>query len=74
MRRAGHILGSAWTEATLDDGRTLVHTGDLGRPVHPIPCPPEPFDGADTLLVESTYGNRRHDDATTLETMAGRLR
>ncbi|MFI1628192.1 MBL fold metallo-hydrolase RNA specificity domain-containing protein [Streptomyces noursei] len=37
-------------------------SGDLGRPGHPLLRPAEPFSGADVLLVESTYGNRRHDD------------
>ncbi|NUR60933.1 MAG: MBL fold metallo-hydrolase, partial [Catenulispora sp.] len=34
-------------------------------PRHPLLRPPEPFDGADTLLLESTYGDRRHDDLTS---------
>ncbi|WP_211264250.1 MBL fold metallo-hydrolase RNA specificity domain-containing protein [Streptosporangium amethystogenes] len=66
LHRAGHILGSSWSEITLPGGATLVHTGDLGRATHPLLNPPAPFHGADTLLVESTYGNRRHDDASTL--------
>ncbi|MEF9887034.1 MBL fold metallo-hydrolase [Streptomyces sp. P9-A4] len=37
-----------------------VSNGDLGRPGHPL-LPPEPFSGADALLMESTYGDRRHD-------------
>jgi len=70
LHRAGHILGSSWAEVTLAAGRTIVHSGDLGRPVHPLLRPPAPFQGADTLLVESTYGDRHHDDATTLRDMA----
>lgn len=70
LHRAGHILGSSWSEVTLPGGAVLVHTGDLGRATHPLLKPPVPFQGADALLVESTYGNRRHDDAGTLWTMA----
>ncbi|MCM2577431.1 MBL fold metallo-hydrolase RNA specificity domain-containing protein [Streptomyces meridianus] len=61
LHHAGHILGSAWVHLTLEDGHTLAASGDLGRPVHPLFRPPEPFTGADALLVESTYGRRRHD-------------
>ncbi|MEY9910214.1 metallo-beta-lactamase family protein [Catenulispora sp. MAP12-49] len=69
LRNAGHILGSAWAELTLEgpDGAsqpsTIVFSGDLGRPRHPLLRPPAPFEGADTLVLESTYGDRRHDDA-----------
>lgn len=62
LHHAGHILGSSWAHLTLDDGRTVAFSGDLGRPVHPLLAPPEPFSGADVLLVESTYGDRQHDD------------
>ncbi|WP_328404253.1 MBL fold metallo-hydrolase [Streptomyces sp. NBC_00390] len=62
LRGAGHILGSAWAHLTLEDGHTLAVSGDLGRPGHPLLRPAEPFSGADMLLMESTYGNRRHDD------------
>ncbi|MFP3989750.1 MBL fold metallo-hydrolase [Streptomyces sp. E11-3] len=68
LHGAGHILGSAWARLTLEDGHTLAVSGDLGRPGHPLLLPAEPFSGADVLLMESTYGNRRHDDA------AGRAR
>ncbi|WP_329069901.1 MBL fold metallo-hydrolase [Streptomyces sp. NBC_01429] len=64
LHPAGHILGSAWARLTLDDGHTLAFSGDLGRPGHPLLKPAEPFSGADVLLMESTYGNRRHDDET----------
>ncbi|MCH0539673.1 MBL fold metallo-hydrolase [Streptomyces sp. MUM 203J] len=60
LHHGGHILGSAWAVLTLEDGHTLAVSGDLGRPGHPLLLPPEPFRGADVLLMESTYGNRRH--------------
>lgn len=65
LHDAGHILGSAWTYLEFTDGRrscSLAHSGDLGRPAHRLLRPPEPFTGADALLVESTYGDREHDD------------
>jgi metallo-beta-lactamase family protein len=62
LHPAGHILGSAWAHLTLEDGHTLAVSGDLGRPGHPLLLPPEPFSGADVLLMESTYGNRWHEE------------
>ncbi|NXY97520.1 MBL fold metallo-hydrolase [Streptomyces sp. BR123] len=64
LHHGGHILGSAWAHLTLEDGHTLAVSGDLGRPGHPLLLPPEPFSGADVLLMESTYGDRRHDQET----------
>lgn len=60
MARAGHILGAAMV--TIDDGdTTLAFTGDLGRPDDVLMAPPTQLERADYLVVESTYGNRRHD-------------
>lgn len=74
LHRAGHILGSAWATLALEDGHTLAVSGDLGRPVHPLLRPPEPFTGADTLLIESTYGNRRHESKAARAWFAAALR
>jgi metallo-beta-lactamase family protein len=62
LRRAGHILGSASVELQLGeiDPFRLVFSGDLGRWGRPILRDPEPVPEADTLLVESTYGDRSH--------------
>jgi metallo-beta-lactamase family protein len=70
LRHAGHILGSSWARLTLEDGHTLAVSGDLGRQDHPLLRPPEPFSGADVLLMESTYGNRSHEDAAGRESLA----
>ncbi len=68
LRPAGHILGSASALVTIDGHRLLV-SGDLGRPSHPLLAPPPPPPPCDTLLVESTYGDRRHG-ADALEALA----
>jgi metallo-beta-lactamase family protein len=46
-------------------------SGDVGRPVHPLLLPPAAPPAVDVALVESTYGDREHeDDATALDAMA----
>jgi metallo-beta-lactamase family protein len=66
LARAGHILGAS--TVTLDDGKTtVVFSGDLGRMNDPILPPPTQIESADYLVVESTYGNRRHDPADPME-------
>ncbi len=69
FRHAGHILGSATLTLELDGKRprTLLFSGDLGRPHHPILCPPAPPPAADIVLTEGTYGDREHEDAASLE-------
>lgn len=57
---AGHILGSAMIQLTGGETRILF-TGDLGRSSDPIMRPPVQVQSTDYLVVESTYGNRRHD-------------
>jgi metallo-beta-lactamase family protein len=61
---AGHILGSA--SVLLDcteSGKTkrLVFSGDIGRSGLAIVRDPTPPEGADALIMESTYGNRDHE-------------
>jgi metallo-beta-lactamase family protein len=57
---AGHILGAAIIELRLEK-RTIVFSGDIGRPNSPTMVDPTPVNSADYLLVESTYGDRVHD-------------
>ncbi len=61
-RLAGHILGSATIEVGLPGGSVIAFTGDLGRYDRPMLKDPEPVPEADVLLLESTYGDRRHVD------------
>jgi metallo-beta-lactamase family protein len=60
LRRAGHILGAAMVELQ-GAGRRLLFTGDLGRPHDALMPAPDPVGDADYLVLESTYGDRRHE-------------
>ena len=60
---AGHILGAAIVELTYVEGsrpRTLVFSGDLGYRDAPLLDPTRRLTRADTVLMESTYGDRLH--------------
>jgi metallo-beta-lactamase family protein len=56
---AGHILGAAMVKME-HAGTSLLFSGDLGRPHDPLMRAPEPPPEADHVVVESTYGDRRH--------------
>jgi metallo-beta-lactamase family protein len=58
---AGHLLGSAYARVRVG-GRTVLFGGDLGRFDRPVLPDPTMVAEADYLLVESTYGNRVHDN------------
>jgi metallo-beta-lactamase family protein len=77
FRNAGHILGSAIVELWIGEGasaRKIVFSGDLGQPGRPVMDDPASIAEADVLVVESTYGNRRHKTlATTYDELAGVL-
>lgn len=60
---AGHILGSASVEVTIEEGggtKTIVFSGDIGVSNVPINHNPERFEHADLVVMESTYGDRDH--------------
>ena len=58
---AGHILGA--TSLLLEvGGRRILFSGDLGRPDDSLMNPPDAPPQADTVLIESTYGNRTHPE------------
>lgn len=58
---AGHLLGSSYARIRTD-GQTILFGGDLGRFDRPVLPDPTFVEGADYLLVESTYGNRIHEE------------
>ena len=59
---AGHILGASMIMIE-SSGKRLLFSGDLGRPNDPVMRPPTTVEKADILVLESTYGNRRHSGA-----------
>lgn len=66
LQPAGHVLGSAYVELDFDghaaDAGRVVFSGDLGAPHSPILPDLLPPERADLLILESTYGDRRHED------------
>jgi metallo-beta-lactamase family protein len=66
---AGHILGAAIATISYGD-RTIVFSGDLGRQDDPVMRPPAPLMVADYVVVESTYGNRKHSQADPEQLLA----
>jgi metallo-beta-lactamase family protein len=70
FRDAGHILGSAVVGLDIEENSQqtrLLFTGDLGRKGMPILRDPQPVDGVDFLIMESTYGDRLHDPIGTTD-------
>jgi metallo-beta-lactamase family protein len=60
---AGHVLGSSMIKVDVNingDKRTILFTGDMGRPDRPIINDPSAPENADYLVIESTYGDRDH--------------
>ncbi len=70
---AGHILGAASVLLEVA-GRRILFSGDLGRPGDLIMKPPVKPPAADTVLIESTYGNREHPKEDVLAELAPALR
>lgn len=67
---AGHILGSACVFLEIKEGRRRIKlgfTGDIGRYDKRILKDPEPFPQVDYLLMESTYGDRLHENLDNAE-------
>jgi metallo-beta-lactamase family protein len=58
-KNAAHIIGSAFVELGIGD-RTIVFSGDIGRYNRTLLYDPTPIGKADTLICESTYGDRVH--------------
>ena len=59
---AGHLLGSSYARVFIEQAKkTILFGGDLGRYSRPVLPDPKPVSAADYLLLESTYGNRVHE-------------
>lgn len=65
LRDAGHLLGSSFIDFKRRDGknsRKILFSGDFGRPDRPILREPDQIYNVDYLIIESTYGDRLHDE------------
>jgi len=76
FRGAGHLLGAASADVTArENGRSvrILFSGDVGRFDAVLAKDPELAPDADYLLIESTYGNRRHPDLSVIDQLEGVL-
>jgi metallo-beta-lactamase family protein len=65
---AGHIIGSACVHVRVKDGaetKQVTFSGDVGRYRDAILKSPDTFPQADYIIMESTYGNKLHEDIST---------
>jgi metallo-beta-lactamase family protein len=69
FRRAGHIIGSACVSLSTGE-RSITFSGDVGRAQDPIMKPPALLGATDYLVIESTYGDRRHPAEDVSEVLA----
>ncbi len=70
---SGHMPGSSFVR--LDDGsRSILFSGDIGRPNDMVLKAPAMVDGADYLVVESTYGNRLHKNSDPLQELGDAIK
>jgi len=71
---ASHLLGAAQTLLEIDfkggEKRTLLYTGDLGRPGMPCLDDVAPVKYADYVICEGTYGDKLHNDLDPLNALA----
>lgn len=70
LQPAGHILGAA-SIIVEAEGKRLGFSGDVGRSNDILMHPPRPLPPLDLLLLESTYGNRRHEQQDPFSQLAG---
>ena len=65
----GHILGASAIRLEYK-GTSITFSGDVGRQNDVVMYPPEPLPATDYLVVESTYGDRLHEDVNEEEVIA----
>ncbi|MEX2131565.1 MAG: MBL fold metallo-hydrolase [Pseudohongiellaceae bacterium] len=70
LQSAGHILG-AGSVVLKAEGKTVIFSGDVGRPDDIFMQAPKLLPPMDLLVLESTYGNRLHEDTDPSEQLAG---
>lgn len=68
-RRMGHIIGACSIRLEIG-GRVINFSGDIGRYSVPILRDPQPVILGDLLLIESTYGDKLHEEAAPADTLA----
>lgn len=64
----GHIIGATFIELDIN-GKRFVFSGDVGRPNDYLLAAPQKPEWADYLFLESTYGDRLHDETPPEETL-----
>ena len=67
---AGHVLGAAVISINIQqDGKNhrIIFSGDIGEPGRPIVNDPAIFDEAEYIVIESTYGDRTHEEHMSLD-------
>jgi len=67
---AGHVLGSAVISINIrQDGKNhrVIFSGDIGEPERPIIKDPAIFDEAEYIVIESTYGDRTHEEHESID-------
>lgn len=76
LGNSGHILGAAFAEFRIRDGRTdgvnegettIIYSGDVGRYDVPLHSDPDDMPACDVLVVESTYGTREHNRESVID-------
>ncbi|MGE3771006.1 MAG: MBL fold metallo-hydrolase RNA specificity domain-containing protein [Bdellovibrionales bacterium] len=60
--RAGHILGASLVHIA-GKKKSVTFSGDVGRMNDAVMKAPDLLPACDALVIESTYGDRRHDNA-----------
>lgn len=65
FRDAGHVFGSAFVEVEQRGGARVVFSGDIGNIDVPILRPTAQIGSSDAVFIESTYGDRIHEDERT---------
>jgi len=73
FKDAGHILGSSFIELKRENGqdsRKILFSGDFGRPSQKVLKDPTQVFNIDYLILESTYGDRLHNDVDPIEELS----